>query len=429
MKKIIFVLMFISGYAMAAQITNKPVAAPSSQNNDTQKIDSSVRPQDDFYEYANGTWLKNAVIPADKAAWGAFNELRENTIEQLHKIIEELSTDKSKDANKQKINALYTSFMDEKKLESLDITPLKQQMTDINNITDKKQIPELIANLNQIGVTTPILLNIHQDAHDSSKEIADIGQSGLGLPDRDYYLKADDKNLSLIKQKYIDHISKMLSLSGNKNAKQDAMDIVNLETELAQIQWTKVQNRDPVKTYNKVVLAKLPNLMPHYDWNSYLNNAKLANKVSYVIISQPSYLTNLDKILQLTPLSVWKAYFKWHLLSDYSFLLSKAYDETHFAFYGTVLSGIPKQEPRYKRGIASVENSIGDALGQLYVAKYFPPENKAKIEELVKNLILTYQNSINSLDWMSDATKTRAQKKLSAMALKIAYPDKWKDYG
>lgn len=424
MKKIIFTLMFMSGYAMATQIVNKPVGTPTSQND----IANQVKPQDDFYEYANGKWLKSAVIPADKASWGAFNELRENTIEQLHKIIDDMATDKSNDANKQKIYAMYTSFMNEAKLESLGVSPLKEQMTNIDNITDKKQIPELIANLNQIGVTTPIAINIHQDARDSSTEIADIGQSGLGLPDRDYYLKADDKNLKLIKQKYIDHISKMLGMSGDKNWHQDAIDIVNLETELAKIQWTKVQNRDPVKTYNKVVLAKLPDLMPLYDWNSYLSNSKLTDKISYVIISQPSYLQGLDKILQQTPLSVWKAYFKWHLLSDYSSLLSKSYDDTHFSFYGTVLSGIPKQEPRYKRGIASIETSIGEALGQLYVAKYFPPENKAKMEKLVDNLILTYRNSINSLDWMSDATKARAQKKLSAMALKIAYPDKWKDY-
>jgi len=429
MKKIIFVLMFMSGYSMAAQIANNHVGRPTSQNSiDGQKIDSKVRPQDDFYEYANGAWLKSAVIPADKASWGAFNELRENTIEQLHKIIDGLSTDKSKDSNKQKIYAMYTSFMDEIKLESLGMTPLKEQMAKIDNITDKKQIPELIANLNQIGVATPMSINIHQDARDSRTEIADIGQSGLGLPDRDYYLKADDKNLKLIKQKYIDHISKMLSMSGDKNALKDAIDIVNLETELAKIQWTKVQNRDPMKTYNKVILAKLPALMPLYDWNSYLGTSKLTDKVSYVIVSQPSYLKGLDTILQQTPLSIWKAYFKWHLLSDYSSLLSKSYDDTNFAFYGTVLSGIPKQEPRYKRGIASIEKSIGDALGGLYVAKYFPPENKAKMEKLVANLILTYRNSINSLDWMSDATKARAQKKLSAMALKIAYPDKWKDY-
>ena len=220
----------------------------------------------------------------------------------------------------------------------------------------------------------------------------------------------------------------MLSIYGDKDVYTDAKDIVELETKLAKIQWTNVQNRNSVKTYNKVMLNKLAILMPNYDWGSYLNAANLKDLVSYVIVSQPSYLQGLDHVLQQTPLSVWKAYFKWHLLSEYAPQLSKAYDNANFAFYGTVLSGIPKQEPRYKRGIASVENNIGDALGRLYVAKYFPPENKVKIEKLVDNLITTYRKSINSLDWMSEPTKARAQKKLSAITLKIAYPDKWRNY-
>jgi putative endopeptidase len=427
MKKIIFILMFVSGYAIAAQITNNLVATPYPQNNGTQKINSLVRPQDDFYEYVNGTWLKNTPIPADKASWGAFSELQENTIDQLHQIINNLADDK-KTQNKQKIYTLYTDFMNEARLDTLGATPLNEQMAAIDNITDKKQIPELITNLNQIDVKTPMDVNVHQDAHDSNIVIADIAQSGLGLPDRDYYLKDNDKTLKLIKQKYAEHISDMLSRYGDKNAALDAVEIVKLETRLAKIQWTNVQNRDPIKTYNQVPLDKLSTLMPNFDWNNYLTAAKLNGKISYLVISQPSYLKGLDKILQQTPLSIWKAYFKWHLLSDYSPLLSKAYDDAHFAFYSTVLEGIPAQKPRYKRAIDQIEESIGEALGELYVAKYFPPENKIKIEKLVSNLILTYRSSINSLDWMSSTTKARAQKKLNKIMLKIAYPDKWRDY-
>jgi putative endopeptidase len=410
MQKFMFLLLFISGYAAA-----------------NPKFDSQVRPQDDFYNYVNGIWLKNTPIPTDKASWGSFNEIQENTIEQLHQIINGLADNKDTQ-NKQKIYTLYTDFMNETRLETLGTTPLDELMTTIDNIKDKEQIPELITRLNQIEVTTPMDINIHQDAHDSSIVVADIAQSGLGLPDRDYYLKANDKNLKLIKQKYADHISDMLGRYGDRNATQDASDIVELESKLAKIQWTNVQNRDPIKTYNKVVLNQLPTLMPNFDWKSYLAAAKLDGTVSYLVVSQPSYLKGLDKLLQQTPLQVWKIYFKWHLLSDYSPLLSKAYDSAHFTFYYTVLQGIPAQKPRYKRAIDQIEKSLGEALGELYVAKYFPPENKAKIEKLVGNLILTYQSSINSLDWMSKTTKARAQKKLSKIMLKIAYPDKWRDY-
>lgn len=429
MKKVIFVFLFISGVSMATQIKMKPVASGTLNSGvDMQNIDSSIRAQDDFYDHVNGKWLKNAVIPADKASWGSFNQLSERTLEQLHQIINKLAADTSKDTNKQKIYAMYNSFMDESKLEKLGVTPLNSQMAKVDSINDKKQIPALIANLNRIGVNTPISIDIHQDARDSSQEIADLGQSGLGLPDRDYYLKDDDKNLKLIKQKYQEHITNMLSMSGDKNAKSDAAAIVKLETELAKIQWSKVENRDPVKTYNKFVLDRLPALMPLYDWDSYLTTTGLKNKVSYIIVSQPTYLQGLNSVIQQTPLSVWKTYFKWHLLSSYSPLLSKSYDKTNFAFYGTVLSGIPKQEPRYKRGIRQVENTLGELLGQLYVATYFPPENKARMEKLVANLMLTYKQSITSLDWMSDETKEHAEKKLSAMTLKIGYPVKWRDY-
>lgn len=388
----------------------------------------TIRPEDDFYEYVNGKWLNSITIPEDKSSWGAFNELQESTTQQLRQVIENLATDKTNDVNKQKIYAMYQSFMDEKKLESLEAKPLEKEMSTIDQITDKKEIPALIAHLNKIGVTTPISIFINQDAYNSSKEAAYITQNGLGLPDRDYYLKADDENLKIIKQKYLGYIDKMLKMYGDENSSIDAGNIVNLETELAKIQWTNVQNRDPVKTYNKFGLDQLTKVMPNYNWANYLTVSDLKDNVSYIIIAQPSYFEGLDQLLQNIPLSVWKIYFKWQLLNEYAPLLSKAYDDTHFAFNGTVLAGIPKQEPRYKRAITSIEASMGEALGQLYVAQYFPPKNKARVEKLVENLIQTFDKSINSLDWMSDATKIRAKTKLMAIRKKIAYPDKWRDY-
>ncbi len=397
---------------------------------DMQNIDASVRPQDNFYNYVNGKWLEKTEIPADKSSWGAFYELREKSLDDLHNIVNRVSEEKDIKAgsNEQQIADLYASYMDEPALEKLGTKPLANEFSEINALKDKKQIPALIAHLSRIGVTVPYDLNIHQDAKDSTKQIADLGQSGLGMPDRDYYLKNDDAKLKETRAKYLAHIEKMLAMSGDKNAKANAASILGLETELAKVQWTKVENRDPVKTYNKVELADLNKLAPGYNWDGYLTSAGLKDKVDYVVVSQPSYIKGYDQVLQKTPLSTWKLYFKWHVLSDFASKLSKEYVDEHFAFYGTTLRGIPQNEPRWKRGVLTVEGAIGEGLGKLYVADYFPPENKARMEKLVANLIAAYQKSVDTLDWMGPETKKQAQKKLSTLMTKIGYPDKWRDY-
>ena len=364
--------------AAATAAAAAAVAAKPASGIDMQNADLTVRPQDDFYSYVNGSWLKKTEIPADKSSWGAFYELRENSLNQLHTIVDAVSAEKNivPGSNQQKIADLYASFMDEPALETLGVKPLNAEFARIDALKDKKQIPGLIARLNSIGVSAPYDLGIHQDAKDSSKVIADLGQSGLGLPDRDYYLKADDAKLKDTLAKYRAHVEAMLTMSGDKAARKNAASIVALETALAKVQWTKVENRDPVKTYNRVELAQLHTLAPHFEWDGYLAGAGLKDKVSYLVISQPSYIKGLDKILENTPLPVWKAYFKWHVLSSYASDLSKEYVDQNFGFKGTVLRGVPQNEPRWKRGINVVEGSIGEGLGQLYVEQFFPPENK-----------------------------------------------------
>jgi predicted metalloendopeptidase len=398
---------------------------------DTQNIDTSVRAQDDFYSYVNGKWLKSTEIPADKSRWGAFNELDENSTNQLHSIIEQLSKNSAnpQGPNAQKIADLYASFMDEAQLEKLGTTPLNSEFARINALTDKKQIPALMAHYAQIGVTAPFSMGIGQDSKDSTKMAAGFDQSGLGLPDRDYYIK-DDAKLVDARNKYQAYLEKLLTLSGTDaaTAKTNAAQIVALETELAKIQWTNVQNRDPIKTYNKTALKKLALLVPHFDWNSYLTDSGLATKVNSVIIGQPSYFKGLDSVLVKTPLDQWKAYFKARVISHFASSLSKAYVDESFAFYGTTLRGVPQNEPRWKRGVRNVDDAIGEGLGQIYVEQYFPPENKAKMEKLVSNLITAYHHSIDTLDWMSPATKLEAQKKLDKLSIKIGYPKKWRDY-
>ncbi|GJI96826.1 peptidase M13 [Duganella caerulea] len=397
---------------------------------DTQYIDASVRPQDDFYRYLNGGWLKTAQIPEDKSSWGTFAKLRDDVLPRLRAIIEAAEADKTRKAGSdaQKIGDMYASFMDEKKLDSLGVKPLAGELNRIRAIKDKKAFPMLIAHLGEIGVATPYGLYVSQDARESTRYAVGISQSGLGLPDRDYYLKKDDARLAGILVKYEAHVAKILALGGDKNAAASAKAVVALETALAEAQWTKVENRDPVKRYNKVPIAKLAELAPGYDWQHALAAAGVANKVDYVIVNQPSYLGGFNAVLDKTDLATWKSYFEWQLLRDASPYLSKDFADAHFDFYSTVLTGVAVKPPRWKSAVGLVENSLGEVLGKLYVGQYFPPERKARMEELVKNLLAAYKSSIDTLDWMSPETKQQAQAKLAKFTPKIGYPNKWRDY-
>jgi putative endopeptidase len=395
----------------------------------TQYIESSVRPQDDFFEYLNGKWLKNVEIPSDKSSWGSFMELRENTLPQLRGIIENVAKKSgAKGTDEQRIGDFYASFMDEARLEQLGATPLKGELDKIAALKDKSELPALLARLGKIGVGVPFDFGIHQDNKDSTKYVADIGQGGLGMPDRDYYLKADDKKLAETKAKYQQHVEKMLSMAGDKNAAANAKAIVDFETEIAKVQWTKVELRDPIKAYNKVNLSDLNTMAPGFDWKTWLDTAGLSGKATYVIVGQPTYLKAFMEVANRTPIDTWKAYLSLHLIESYGSFLSKNFVDERFDFYGRTLSGVKEQEPRWKRGVGAVERSQGESLGKLYVAQYFTPEKKARMEALVKNLLAAYKESINTLDWMSPATKKEAQAKLAKFTPKIGYPNKWKDY-
>jgi len=395
----------------------------------TEYIETAVRPQDDFYEYLNGKWMKTVEIPADKSSWGSFAKLRDDTLPQLRTIIEKAAAgNPAKGTDAQRIGDYYASFMDEAKLEQLGITPLSSELAKIAALKDKSELPALLAHFGKIGVNVPYEFGIHQDNKDSTKYVADIYQSGLGMPDRDYYLKADDAKLADAKAKYLTHVEKTLALAGDKNAAANAKAIVDFETELAKVQWTKVELRDPIKAYNKVPLADMGKVAPDYDWNGYLQATGIAGKATYVIVSQPTYLKGFAEISNKTSLDTWKAYLTMHLVDAYASYLNKAFVDERFDFYGKTLSGVKEQEPRWKRGVGAIERSQGESLGKLYVGEYFPPERKARMEALVKNLLVAYKQSIDKLDWMSPATKKEAQAKLAKFTPKIGYPNKWKDY-
>jgi len=414
--------------AVAPAAASSPAVLLSGINQ--KNFDDTVRIQDNFYLHVNGTWVKTAEIPADRAFWGAFDELYEATLPQLRGIIEEAAADPKRvpDSDAQKIGDLYASFMNQDKLETLGLKPLAGEFALVEGLKDKSGIPALMAHFAQVGINVPYSPNVHLDNKDSTKYVIDFEQGGLGLPDRDYYLKQNDPKLHDARVKYEQHIVKMLELGGDKDAARKAKDILKLETGLARVQWSRVQLRDPVKAYNKIDIAKLDKLMPGYGWKQYLDAAGITGKVDYVIVGQPSYMKGFNQLLKSTPLPVWKEYFSWQVLTNNSSLLSKAYDEENFAFNGKELNGVPQQLPRWKRAVGLEENAIGESVGKLYVAKYFPPENKARMEKLVANLLEAFRQSVDTLDWMGPETKKAAKAKLATFNPKIGYPSSWRDY-
>ena len=393
---------------------------------DLQWMDKSVRPQDDLYEYLNGKWLKTFQIPPDKGVYGSFTAIDDAIQLELRGIIESLPQSGG-DADTQKVVDMYASFMDEGRLETLGLQPLQAEFAAIDAMKDASAIPATMAHLTKIGAGGPFGLNVSVDAKNSSQYAVTIFQSGLGMPDRDYYLK-DDAKLKATREKYLAHMQKMLSMAGDGQADKNATAILALETSIAQVQWTRVENRDPIKTYNKKTFTELPQVMAGYDWRSYLHGTGIDGRADWLIVSQPSYFTNLSKIMSSTPLPVWKAYFKWRVLSAAAPYLSKQFVDERFAFNGTVLRDVPENQPRWKRGINLIDGSLGEALGKRYVEKYFPPENKARMQILVRNVLEAYRRDIELLDWMSADTKVGAQQKLAKVSPKIGYPDHWRDY-
>jgi len=419
--------------AIVGSVGNSEAAAKGSalHGPDLASFDTTVRPQDDFYQYVNGGWLKKTEIPPDRSRYGSFHLLVDRTEAQLQEIINGIAKDpKIKAASDaQKIRDMYASFMDEARLEKLGAKPLENQFAAIDGLKDSTQLPSLIATLFRQGVNVPIAMGVHQDNKDSTRYVVDLVQFGLDLPDRDYYLKdGDDGTYKNIRAAYEQHIIAMFKLAGLSRPEESAKEILQFETSLAQAQWSKVANRDPIKTYNKVVLSELPSLAPQFDWNAYLEASGITGKTTYVLVSQPSYVTEVARLVQNVPLETWKTYLRWKALSSAAPYLSKAFVDEDFAFEGKTISGTPEIRARWKRGLNLLNATMGELLGKLYVKQYFPEANKRHMLVLVNNLIASYGKSIDTLDWMSDATKEQARIKLSKLQVKIGYPDEWRDY-
>ncbi|WP_243384658.1 M13 family metallopeptidase [Geothrix alkalitolerans] len=396
---------------------------------DPANLDTNVKPCDDFYRFANGGWLKSHSLPADKSRYGAMEELSERNRAILQKILDETSakTTWAKGSVQQKVGDFYASGMNEGAIETRGLAPMKPIFATIEGLKDTKHLPTLLAKLHNQGLPGGFGFYVRQDAKASTHYLGYLGQGGTGLPDRDYYLK-DDARSRDIRAKYEAHIARMLELAGDAPdlAKVRAKVVLDLETRLAQAQWTRVELRNPQKTYNKRTLDQLATEAPGFDWKAYF--AARGVKLADLNLSQPSFFQAFGKLASDVPAPQWRTYLRWHALSATASLLPKAFGEEAFAFHGKVLNGTPEREPRAKRIEAMTDGTLGEALGQLYVKVAFPPESKKKVLELVENLRVALRERIANLDWMSPETKQQALTKLNAFGVKIGYPDKWKTY-
>jgi putative endopeptidase len=416
--------------------TNVAVEALSAQDAqaahgfELANLDRSVSPCDNFFEFADGGWIKAHPIPAAYATWGTFNILHENNEDILHDILEEAAKDKAAKpgSNWEKIADFYSSCMDESAIESAGIAPLDPELRRIADIHDAASLQAEIARLQSQGIPAVFRFGPEQDYKDSTKEIASARQAGLGLPDRDYYVKEDDKSKQ-IRDAYVQHVANMFKLLGDSesNAASEAKTVMDIETSLAKASMKRVEMRNPDNVYHITTLTQLRELTPHFSWTEYLEQVHLP-AVESINLGQPDFFKEVDAELASVSLSDWKVYLRWHLVHSVASALPKSFEEENFSFYGKTLTGTTEMLPRWRRCTQATDRQLGEALGQYYVQRAFPPEAKAKATVMVQNLIAALRADISTLDWMSPETRQKAIQKLDAINPKIGYPDKWRDY-
>jgi len=387
---------------------------------DTAGMDRSIAPGDDFFGYANGTWAKTTQIPADKARYGMFNVLDDLSRQRTRAIIEE----QAKQANS-KIGNAYASFMDEAGIEAKGLAPLEPWLGQVRALKSKAGLAQLYASAQKIGISAPFRMFVSQDRKAPNSYILSMSQGGLGMPDRDYYLSSDPK-LAETRAKYLQHLTNVLTLAGEANSAARAQAILDLETQIATAHWTRAESRDANKTYNKLSLVQLAKLAPGFDFAGLVHGAG-ATRANQVIVAQPTAFTGEAAAIAKAPLGALKDQLLVRSIDSYASYLPKRFDQERFNFFGTVLSGTPQQEPRWKRAVTFTTNVLGDDVSRLYVAQYFPPETKAAADKLVHNIIGAMNRRIDQLEWMSPATKIKAHAKLAAFTPKIGYPSQWRN--
>ena len=409
----------------------------SANENDTPKrtvffdkasMDTTVSPGDNFFLYASGNWVKHTEIPASETAWGSFYTLADDNQKNLKKILEEVSSKKNaKGTADQKVADLYASGTDTVTIEKLGYGPIKPLLAQINAVKNYQELINLAADGYKEGNGFLFGFGVGPDDKISTKNIVGLSQTGLGLPNRDYYFNTDAATQK-IRKEYLKYITKLFTLTGTDQATADkqANAILDLETAIAKSHSTPTELRDPIKNYNKFAVADFQKQIPDIDLRNVFD--RMLVKTDTLLVGQPTYYQALNSLLKTRPIEIWKAKVKFEALSDAAPYMSKDFDHAHFNFYGTILSGQKVQKERWKRMARAVDGSLGELLGQLYAARYFKPEAKQRMLTLVNNLQAVYQSRIETLDWMSAETKQRALAKLEAFTKKIGYPDKWKKY-
>jgi putative endopeptidase len=425
-------LVFLAAVALllhTGRITKAADDTSSAHGFDTGNLDRTCKPCDDFYQFAMGGWMKKNTIPGEFPEWGSFLILAERNVENLHGILEaSAKTTAAPGSNEQKIGDFYASCMDEGKVDSLGHHPIDSSLAAIAEVHDRAGLLHQVALLQSEGVSAVFNFNQDQDYKDSTQIIGEASQGGLGLPDRDYYTR-EDADSQKLRDQYRDHLSKLLELAGDSpdKASAEAKTILTIETSLAKASMTNVQLRDPVAVYHKMPFAQVKSLTPNLDWDFYLH-ALGVPPLATLNVSQPDFFKAVNSLLESVPLEDWKTYLRAHLVSRAAPLLSAPFVQEDFSFTNQILTGAKEIRPRFKRCIDATDANLGEALGQLYVRKYFPPESKARALQLVQNLISALHDDLHSLSWMSPETSKAAAAKLEAFHVKIGYPDKWRDY-
>ena len=397
---------------------------------DLAGFDRSVRPQDDLYRFAGGTWLSTTEIPADRSNYGTFSKLEDDALESLRTLTEAAASDATRapGSDAQKLGDLFTACMDTARIEARGLEPLAAELGRIDSLQSTRDVFGYFGRAQRFGIASPVNAYVGQDRRQSTRYIAGLSQGGLSMPDREYYLTDDARNVALRAQLQR-YIARLFELAGRKDGAAAAERILQLETRIAKLHWTRVENRDPVKTYNKTSVAAAAELAPQFEWRVFLEGlGPEAAVIAEFDIRQPTYLRELAPLVRSTPVEVWREYFRYRLLDANAAFLPEAFDQARFEFREKALSGVQAQQPRWRRGLRLIDRTIGEIAGRLYVEKSFPPEARERIRELVANLRRAFEQSIDSLEWMGPQTKAEAKQKLVRFSVKVGYPDKWRDY-
>jgi putative endopeptidase len=416
-------------FAQTAAPAGPAAAGAEIHGLDPAAMDTTAKACQDFYKYSDGGWLKKNAIPPEYPSWGTFSELAERNRQAMHTILERLAKEKAAaGSDAQKLGDFYASCMDEAAVEAQGAKPLAPELARIDKIQSLSDLRSEIARLQTHGVGVLFGFGSQQDRKNSSEVIAGAFQGGLGLPDRDYYTKTDDKSKELRAQ-YVDHVKKMLTLLGDDPAKAgaEAKIVLDIETRLAEPSMTRVERRDADATYHRLSPAELKALTPNFAWDAYFKELD-APAITAVNIGQPKFFEAMDKQLTIVPLGDWKTYLRWHLVRAAAPGLSSKFVEENFNFNGRTLQGTKEILPRWKRCVQMTDNHLGFALGKIYVSEHFPPDAKARADQMVKNLIAALRDDLATLPWMGEETRKAAIAKLDAFTPKIGYPDKWRDY-